>query len=56
MENELSVFVKWDQLYTDSRDVAKMIDKRHDHLIRDIDGYVDIIGHSPKMGASNFFV
>ena len=56
MENELSVFIKWDQLYTDSRDVAKMIDKRHDHLIRDIDGYVDIIGHSPKMGIDDFFI
>ena len=56
MENELSVFVKWNQLYTDSRDVAKMIGKRHDHLIRDIDGYVSMISKNPKLGASNFFV
>ena len=34
--NELKVFEKNGQLLTDSRNVAKMIGKRHDHLIRDI--------------------
>lgn len=42
----------------DSRDVADMIGKRHDHLVRDIDYYANIISQSntPNLGASNFFI
>ena len=56
--NDLTVFNRNGQLYTDSREVAKMIGKRHDHLVRDIDGYVEIIEKSgePKIGVSEFFV
>jgi Rha family phage regulatory protein len=60
--NELEIFSRDGQLYTDSREVARMIGKRHDHLIRDIDGYAEILGQSkdgfaaPKIGVSDFFV
>ena len=56
--NDLTVFNRNGHLYTDSRDVAKMVGKRHDHLVRDIDGYVEIIEKSgePKIGVSEFFV
>ncbi len=38
----------------DSRDVARMIGKRHKNLLRDIDGYVSIIeNNAPKIGAVN---
>ena len=53
--NELTVFSRHGQLYTDSRDVAKMIGKEHKHLLRDIDGYISILGQS-KIGLSDFFI
>lgn len=40
----------------DSREVSQMIGKRHDHLIRDIKKYVDVISTNPKLGALNFFI
>lgn len=54
--------------YFDSRQVAKMIDKRHDHLIRDIEKYIKVLTNpklgtlkhknsiNPKLDALNFFV
>ena len=47
---------KDDVFYADSRQVAELVDKRHDHLVRDIDGYIKTLGKNPKLGASNFFV
>lgn len=38
--NNLTVFEQNGQLLTDSREVAMMVQRRHDHLIRDIKGYV----------------
>lgn len=50
-------------LTTDSREVAEMIGKRHDHLIRDIKGYIGHMEVSPDLGsadlkikASDFFI
>lgn len=43
-------------LTLDSREVATMVEKRHDHLVRDIDKYVSTISNSPNLGASNFFI
>ena len=44
--------------YIDSREVAMLIGKRHDHLLRDIRNYSDTIAKRglPKIGASDFFV
>lgn len=39
----------------DSREVAQMIRKRHDNLIRDIKGYVDILENS-KLSSQDFFI
>ena len=55
MEDQLNVFMKGNNLYTDSRDVAKMIGKDHKHLLRDIDGYINALRES-KIGLSEFFV
>lgn len=41
-------------LTIDSREVAKMLPKRHDHLIRDISTYRDYL-NVPKIGAVDFF-
>jgi phage regulator Rha-like protein len=46
----------------DSREIAEMTDKRHDHLIRDIEGYIEILSETPNLGngvtvrVSDFFV
>lgn len=47
-----------DELLLDTRDIAGMTKKRHDNLIRDIDGYVDILRNSTdlKFEVSDFFV
>lgn len=56
--NELQIINHDGVLVTDSREVAQMIEKRHDHLLRDIDGYVEILSKmaAPKIGVSNFFI
>ena len=51
MENKLSVFQQGNQLYTDSREVAKMIGKDHKNLLRDISGYIDVLSQSSKLSA-----
>ncbi|EOP73100.1 rha family phage regulatory protein [Bacillus cereus VDM006] len=45
-----------EELYLTSIEVAEMTEKRHDHLIRDIDNYVSVLGQNPKLGADKFFV
>lgn len=46
------------QLTIDSREVAEMIGKRHDHLLRDITGYVEILqkSNAPNFGVVDFFI
>lgn len=41
---------------TDSREVAQMVSKRHDHLIRDIQGYIKVLDLNPNLGTANFFI
>ncbi|WP_368183940.1 Rha family transcriptional regulator [Anaerotruncus rubiinfantis] len=53
MTDKLTVFEKDGTLWTDSRDVAAMVDKRHDHLVRDIRGYIEILLAAPKIGDSD---
>jgi Rha family phage regulatory protein len=45
-------------VYIDSREVAEAIGKRHDHLLRDIAGYMKVLEKSgtPNLGATSFFV
>ncbi|PEK65577.1 hypothetical protein COM55_06165 [Bacillus pseudomycoides] len=45
-----------EELYLTSVEVAEMTEKRHDHLIRDIDNYVSVLGQNPKLGADKFFI
>lgn len=42
----------------DSREVAEMVEKRHDHLIRDIEKYCEHLGKSqnPTLGADDYFI
>ena len=43
---------------TDSRDIAEVVNKRHDNLVRDINGYIEIMEKSAalKIEVSNFFI
>ncbi|MRU63668.1 hypothetical protein GF580_04880 [Staphylococcus aureus] len=41
--------------YVDSREVAEMIGKRHDNLVRDIKGYIKVLEDSSKLSSHNFF-
>ncbi|MFT9495816.1 Rha family transcriptional regulator [Anaerosolibacter sp.] len=56
--NDLTLLNKDGKFVIDSRDVAEMVSKRHDHLLRDIKGYVEVIEKSndPKIGAVDFFI
>lgn len=40
----------------DSREVAEMVGMRHDHLIRNIENYIDVMSQNPKLGADDFFI
>ena len=44
--------------YIDSREAADLIGKRHDHLLRDIAGYLNYLNNSnhPKIGGVDFFI
>jgi Rha family phage regulatory protein len=55
---DLMVINQNGQFVIDSRDVAEMIDKRHDHLLRDIEGYIETLDKSenPNLGSLNFFI
>lgn len=50
--NQLQVFEQDGELYTDSRNVALMVDKQHSHLLRDIENYID----KSKSGLISFFI
>ena len=56
--NKLQVFHFNQVDVVDSREVAELIKKRHDHLLRDITGYVKIMEKSnvPKIGVVDFFI
>ncbi|OZS79476.1 Rha family transcriptional regulator [Tetzosporium hominis] len=53
--NELKVVSVEGQLVTDSRDVAEMVGKSHDQLMRSIRTYVDYLD-SAKLQTQNFFI
>jgi len=53
--NDLQIFDRGGQLYTDSREVAKMVGKDLKNLIRDISGYIDVLGQSSKLSPDDFF-
>lgn len=42
--------------YADSRDVADMVDKRHDNLLRDIEGYKAVLDQSSNLRTADFFI
>jgi Rha family phage regulatory protein len=53
----LSIINREGRKYVDSREVAALVGKRHDHLLRDIAGYLKILekSNAPKVGGVDFF-
>lgn len=57
VENKELKVIKYNGInVTDSREVAAMIGKRHDNLVRDIDGYVSILNQTSTLRTDNFFI
>lgn len=54
--NQLKVVSQNGQLVTDSREVARMTDKTHAHLMRDIQGYKKVLDQNPNLDSANFFI
>jgi Rha family phage regulatory protein len=56
--NELTIVKRGNAAYIDSREVAEIIGKRHDNLLRDIDGYLRILEKANvlKVEGIEFFV
>ncbi|MEK5008817.1 Rha family transcriptional regulator [Bacillus sp. FSL K6-3312] len=55
MNSNLQVIEQNGQLLVDSREVAEMTGKEHKHLLRDIEGYMGILGES-NFGLTDFFI
>lgn len=53
--NNLTVFEENGQLLTDSREVARMVEKDHSKLLRDIRNYCEHLTKS-NFGLSDFFI
>lgn len=53
--NNLQVFTHKNIQVTDSRDVARMVEKQHSHLMRDVREYGDYLNQS-KIGSVDFFI
>lgn len=51
---QLKVFEQDGELYTDSRDVAEMVGKQHNMILRDIRKYIEYMG--AELNTSKFFV
>lgn len=51
----LNLIQRNDVWYADSREVAEMVDKDHAHLLRDIDGYKQILDQNPNLDSDQFF-
>lgn len=55
MQKELTVFEQNGQLLTDSREVAVMVEKSHDQLLRSIRSYINHLD-SAKLQSEEFFI
>lgn len=53
--NELKIIARDGKFVADSREVADMVGKQHNNLLRDIDGYVQILSKS-DLSSTDFFI
>ncbi|QLL70256.1 Rha family transcriptional regulator [Lactobacillus sp. 3B(2020)] len=54
--NETKIMTFENKQVMDSRDISKMVNKHHQHLMRDIRHYIKVLKESPKLDARAFFI
>lgn len=54
--NNLTIIKQNNQFLVESREVAELIEKKHDNLLRDIRGYKRIIEDSSNLKSKDFFI
>lgn len=54
--NSLNIINQNNQLLVESREVADLIEKEHDQLLRSIRGYIKILDQSAKLQTADFFI
>lgn len=54
--SQLNIVNNQGKLLADSRDIATMIGKRHDNLVRDIEAYKDILDETSDLSSDQFFI
>lgn len=54
--NEIQIKQMDGQAVMDSRDVAKMVEKRHTNLIRDIRDYIKVLDQNSDLSSDQFFI
>lgn len=53
---DLTIINQNGKLLADSREVAEMIGKQHKNLLRDIQGYINVIEDGSKLSSQDFFI
>lgn len=56
MGTDLTIINQGGKLLVDSREVAKMIDRDHHKVMRDMRGYADVLDINPDLDTSSFFI
>lgn len=54
--NNLTIINKNNQLLVESREVAKLVGKEHDQLLRSIRGYIKVLDQSANLQTDDFFI
>ncbi|HGT1502561.1 Rha family transcriptional regulator [Clostridioides difficile] len=54
--NDLTIIKQNNQFLVESREVAELIEKKHDNLLRDIRGYKKILEDSSNLRSQDFFI
>lgn len=56
MDTQIKTFSFEGKQVIDSRDVAKMVGKKHAHLMRDINRYIGVLSTNPNLDSLKFFI
>ncbi|OPG91297.1 Rha family transcriptional regulator [Chryseobacterium mucoviscidosis] len=54
--SQLNIVNNQGKLLADSRDIATMIGKRHDNIVRDIETYKDVLDETSDLSSQDFFI
>lgn len=54
--NKLTIISQNGAFVAHSKEVAEMVGKNHQHLLRDVRGYVEVLEDSPNLDSQDFFI